>query len=721
MRLKSANMQLSGVERRWLSWFGKTGKLAMFWSCFLNRHRYGIVEKIFDGIANTRHKLLMQWAGNKWEFLGNLAATLSEDFPSFAHDLLQEKKKQAQDFSELFVIDTNGKVLASTYKAREGVCDLPPKAVAKGLKAAFLHGPYIDPVAQAIGPSTSLFHDEVTLMFYQPIVRNGTTLGCLCGRVPNDVMSDLIQREQGHIYRESGDNYVFMVKSGFDPGIQAGTALSRSRFEDDAFTHGDNLRKGVNTAFGVVRVNRHTELELRFTDPASKDLHPGVRETIAKGENLFVTYPGYPDYRHIPVIGKGITFQLPGSPDRWGMMCEGDLEEVYRQRSIGYRLMRLFLLIAGLLWGTHVVLTAWLGSSTILAQALSGAMLVAGWVAFYYAGVRRFSQRLMEQSGFFLTVAECGGTLKMRLKHECLVDDETGDLGRWINSFIDKVDDTVHQVMNVAGMLAHASSDMSRSSATVADGSAQQSEAAVTTAAAVEQMMVSTEHVAEQATETRNISQGGSELSLEGKHIVQNAAEEMTKIAKTVSDSSELIMTLEQRSNEITKIVNVIKEIADQTNLLALNAAIEAARAGEQGRGFAVVADEVRKLAERTTQSTAEINYMISAIQTETQCAADAMRLCSEQAQQGMKLSHDAAHSLEQIHSGAEHTLNRVRDIAIATGQQSTTGNNIAQNVEKIAQMAEQNSATAAHSRIVAKNLEQLAADLQKAVSKFTV
>lgn len=713
-------MRLSGAERRWLSWFGKTGKLAMFWSCFLNRHRYGIVEKTFDGIANTRHKLLMQWAGNQWEFLGNLAATLSENFPSFPHGLLQEKKKQAQDFSELFVIDTHGKVLASTYKAREGTCDLPPKAVAEGLKAAFLHGPYIDQVTESIGPSTSKFHDEVTLMFYQPIARNGETVGCLCGRVPNDVMSDLIQREQGHIYRESGDNYVFMVAPRFDHNIQPGTALSRSRFEDDAFTHGDNLKKGVKTNFGVVRVERHTELELRFTDPASKELHPGVRETIAKGENLFVTYPGYPDYRHIPVIGKGITFQLPGSPDRWGMMCEGDLEEVYRQRSIGYRLMRLFLLIAGLLWGTHAALAAWLEPGVISTPALTGGMLAAGWGIFYFAGVRQFSQRLMGQSGFFLTVAECGGTLKMRLEHEHLVDDETGDLGRWINSFIDKVDDTVHQVMNVAGMLAHASSDMSSSSAMVADGSAQQSEAAATTAAAVEQMMVSTDHVAEQATETRNISQGGSELSLAGKHIVQNAAEEMTKIAQTVSESSQMIMTLEQRSSEITKIVKVIKEIADQTNLLALNAAIEAARAGEQGRGFAVVADEVRKLAERTTRSTTEINHMIGAIQTETQRAVDTMRVCSEQAQQGMNLSHDAANSLEQIHSGADHTLNRVRDIAIATGEQSAAGNNIAQNVEKIAQMAEQNSAAAAHSRIVAKNLEQLAADLQKAVSKFT-
>jgi len=120
--------------------------------------------------------------------------------------------------------------------------------------------------------------------------------------------------------------------------------LSRSRFEDAAFTRGDNLKQGVRTAYGVVQIKDHTEFEIRFTDPATKELHPGVRETIRNGKNLFVLYPGYPDYRHIPVVGAGVTLRMPGSPDTWGMMCEGDLEEVYRRRSVGFKLMRTFVL-----------------------------------------------------------------------------------------------------------------------------------------------------------------------------------------------------------------------------------------------------------------------------------------------------------------------------------------------------------------------------------------
>ena len=161
----------------------------------------------------------------------------------------------------------------------------------------------------------------------------------LAGRVPNDVLGDLIQREAGHIYPDSGDNYLFMTESNFDPSIQQGIALSRSRFEDKTFSLGENLKEGVRTKnWGTVKINKHTEFEIRFTDPATKKLHPGVQNTINNGENLFVEFPGYPDYRHVPVIGKGVTFQMPGSPDIWGMMCEADLEEVYRMRSIGFQL-----------------------------------------------------------------------------------------------------------------------------------------------------------------------------------------------------------------------------------------------------------------------------------------------------------------------------------------------------------------------------------------------
>ena len=717
MILKSQEMKLSSTERGWLPLFGVTSKLRMAWSCWLNRDAYPVVEKTFEGIANTRRNHLIHWAEGNWAFLAALSKQLARDNNPTA--LLAEWLNHAPDYSELFVIDAAGKVQASTNPRHVGAANLNMQAVAEGLKAPFLHGPYVDSVTLALGKSSSRFHDAVTLMFYQPIVQGGKTVGCLCGRIPNDVMSDIIQREAGHVYPDSGDNYIFMVQARFDRNIQPGTALSRSRFEDNAFTGGDNLKDGVRTSFGVVRIKTHTELELRFTDPATNELHPGVRETISRGENLFVTYPGYPDYRHIPVIGKGITFQIPGSPDKWGMMCEGDLEEVYRRRSMPYRIMKHG--IALNLLGVSAIVGEWLFLHPEPVALLASVLGVSATIAILFHAIilKPFSRRIDAMSHFLLDIAECGGKLEQRFDPTLLVNDETGDLGRWINSFVDKIDDTVSSVLNVAGQVASSSSSLANISARVAESSQQQNDAASSTASAVEKMSSSIAEVSSHASETEHISQDANSISLEGRDIVLEAVREMENTAASIAQLYELISTLDQRSIEISSILNVIREIADQTNLLALNAAIEAARAGEQGRGFAVVADEVRKLAERTAQSTTEITGMIQTIQSETRSAVGTMQTCRQQAENGVGLAVRASQSLSQIRNGADNTLRMVSEIAQHTRRQITTGTEIAHNVEHIAQMAEQNNAQVMEASRAASTLEQLASDLQKAVSKF--
>lgn len=351
MTLTSDAMNLTSDERGWLPWWGATGKLRMGWSCFLNRRMYRTNEQIFESIARTRRDALIGWAEHKWSFLESLAERMSNGDESNLAEVLAASCGRLREISELLVVGADGVVLASTAAHRAGAHDLPVEAVKRGLVERVLHGPYKDPVTLALGKTTSRFHDDVTLMFYQPLVLAGGKSAAVCARIPNDVMSDLIQREAGHVFEESGDNYLFMVESRLDARVLPGTALSRSRFEDATFSHGDNLKDGIRTGFGTVGIRHHTEFEIRFTDPATGQLHPGVRETIARGENLYVKYPGYSDYRHIPVIGKGVTFQMPGSADRWGMMCEGDLEEVYRRRSVSYSLSVRLALLISLLWG----------------------------------------------------------------------------------------------------------------------------------------------------------------------------------------------------------------------------------------------------------------------------------------------------------------------------------------------------------------------------------
>lgn len=353
--LRSYEMQRLPGEKHWLNWLGVNGCMRLGWSWLLNRRRAASTEKTFEGIARTRCRLLTQWAEQHWSFLAGLGNTLLRQWPHLDQRSLHTARALHHEVSELFIIDSSGTVLQSTHTAHVGR-RIHASITQRALQAPLLHGPYADPLTRELGATTSSFHDDMTLLFLQPLLQDGHCVGCLCARVPNDVMSDLIQREAGHVFPDSGDNYLFMVTAVADPSILPGTALSRSRFEDGTFTGGDNLKDGVHTAFGTVQVRERTELELRFTDPATQQLHPGVRETIRRGQHVCVCYPGYPDYRHIPVVGAGLTFRMPGSPDTWGLLCEGDLEEVYRGRSTSLRLLGLIMLCGAGAWSAAALL-----------------------------------------------------------------------------------------------------------------------------------------------------------------------------------------------------------------------------------------------------------------------------------------------------------------------------------------------------------------------------
>jgi len=203
--------------------------------------------------------------------------------------------------------------------------------------------------------------------------------------------------------------------------------------------------------------------------------------------------------------------------------------------------------------------------------------------------------------------------------------------------------------------------------------------------------------------------------------VVGLAAGEIESIAVAVADSTTRIHALVGRSQEMGSITQVIKEIADQTNLLALNAAIEAARAGEQGRGFAVVADEVRKLAERTTQATARISQMVSTIQGDTSEAVQAMQSAEPKVRQGRELALQATGVLDEIERHAEDSLARARDVANATREQAIAATGIAGHVENIASMTEETDAATRNNAAAAQELKNVAASLQAAVAYFKV
>ena len=299
--------------------------------------------------------------------------------------------------------------------------------------------------------------------------------------------------------------------------------------------------------------------------------------------------------------------------------------------------------------------------------------------------------------------------------------DEIGLIGQSFNKMIQNFQQIIQQVISNSSEVMEAAQKLTESSQRVANSSRSQSDATVSMAAAVEEMKTSINHVANSSQETNDIARKSGELSTQGGVVVHSAAAEMGRIAESVNQSSQFIMKLGEDSNKISAIVNVIKEIADQTNLLALNAAIEAARAGEQGRGFAVVADEVRKLAERTARSTEEITGMIGSIQAGTNQAVASMQVGSARVTEGVTMATRAGESMRQISNGAEQVIAAVSDISSALSEQSTASNHVSQNVEKIARMTEENSVVANEIASESIRLEGMASTLEKAVSRFKV
>lgn len=299
--------------------------------------------------------------------------------------------------------------------------------------------------------------------------------------------------------------------------------------------------------------------------------------------------------------------------------------------------------------------------------------------------------------------------------------DELGDEMRAFHIMVDKWKRLISEVKMSASSVASASHQLSVSADQLARGGTDQVERTIQVSTASEEMSQASLDIARNANNISDSAKDMVSIAEHGNGIVNKSVDEVREIAKTVHKSSEFVKDLGDQSQKIGEIVNVINEIADQTNLLALNAAIEAARAGEAGRGFAVVADEVKKLAERTSKSTQEIGSMIGSIKTGVDRAVESMGEASQSVQVGVELSGQAGSALVEILQSASSLQSMVQQIAAAIEEMNSTTNEIAKDIEQVASVTKEASNSADQVTQAALELSTLSVSLEKSVQEFKI
>lgn len=349
-----------------------------------------------------------------------------------------------------------------------------------------------------------------------------------------------------------------------------------------------------------------------------------------------------------------------------------------------------------------------IGTTVLLILVLALGLLIGRSISRPVHYLQQMINRIAEHSDLSLRLSVTG-------------TDEIADTSSSLNDMLQKMDGVVQRLSGATAEVASAAEEMSAVSSQSQQSIAAQAEQTDQVATAMHQMSAASQDVARSASEAQSAASNADELSEEGRQKGQDNRRRLEALSSEVAQVVDSIRGLAEQSQSIGRVIQVINEIAEQTNLLALNAAIEAARAGEQGRGFAVVADEVRSLARRTQDSTEEIETLVNALQAQSEKAVTAM----ESGQQEVDLSRDqvieVADILERIGAAIEHITGMGTQIASAAEQQSVAADQVNANLTHIVEVAEQTRMGADHTAQGSDDLARLAAELQAMVAEFQI
>jgi methyl-accepting chemotaxis protein len=308
-------------------------------------------------------------------------------------------------------------------------------------------------------------------------------------------------------------------------------------------------------------------------------------------------------------------------------------------------------------------------------------------------------------------------TVEMEIEKE----DQIGLLFKGFNQSVKKIGLLISELTDAVNATASASNEISSSTEELATGSQEQSSQVAEVATAVEQMTKTIIKTTQNSSLAAKNAKNAGAIAKEGGKVVQETVEGMNRVALVVSKAATTVKELGRGSDQIGEIVQVIDDIADQTNLLALNAAIEAARAGEQGRGFAVVADEVRKLAERTTKATKEIAVMIKRIQKDTSEAVISMDEGTKEVERGREMAAKAGESLSQIISAAQQVVDVINQVASTSEEQSSATEQTSKSIDAISLVIQESTSATQQIANATEDLNRLTMNLQEMIAQFRV
>ena len=329
----------------------------------------------------------------------------------------------------------------------------------------------------------------------------------------------------------------------------------------------------------------------------------------------------------------------------------------------------------------------------------------------------RMLGRLAKLRDLMKDISTGGGDLTLALSVSG--NDEIAETSAAFNRFLATLRTMFIEVHGESERLSGGVTNINETVIRLAQHSTSLSDTAASNAATIEEITVSVAHIADSAATANKLVQETGRMSRDGAGVIAQVSDEFSRSSESVKSLATMIQTVSGRANEISGIVNVIKEIADQTNLLALNAAIEAARAGEQGRGFAVVADEVRKLAERTAKATLEIGHMITGMGDDTRRAFTGMESTIETVTKGAQASEEAARQMEAIQKKMQDAVARIDEIAASTSEQQQATTQMAQSAEQITNRMHENDAAIQGVRDTLSGLHSVSDTMRKLISGF--